>query len=73
MVSIRKEDLDGGDDYENVRGRTYEPLLNPQSSQTSGSAKGDTRGKHSDIWGSRIREKVFIFLFHPKPLNFDIF
>ncbi|GLT41496.1 hypothetical protein SLA2020_155560 [Shorea laevis] len=57
MVSARKEDLDGGDDYENVRGRTYEPLLNPQLSQTSSSAKGDTRGTHSDIWGSRIREK----------------
>ncbi|XVF32275.1 hypothetical protein REPUB_Repub17cG0067800 [Reevesia pubescens] len=54
MVSARKRDIDNEDDYE---GRTYEPLLNPQSSHTSTSAKGDGRGTHSDIWGSRIREK----------------
>lgn len=57
MVSGKREDLDGEDDYENARGRTREPLLNSQLNQTSGSAKGDNRGNHSDIWGSRIREK----------------
>ncbi|KAL5859951.1 hypothetical protein ACOSQ4_001247 [Xanthoceras sorbifolium] len=49
MVSTRRTDLDGEDDYEIGRGRR-EPLLNPQSNQTSGST-------HSDIWSSRIREK----------------
>lgn len=57
MVSAQREDSDGEDDYENARGTTREPLLNSQLNQTSGSAKGDTRGSHSDIWGSRIREK----------------
>ncbi|KAJ4849776.1 hypothetical protein Tsubulata_012046 [Turnera subulata] len=50
MISTRKNDHDGEDDYENVRGRTWEPLLN-QSGQTSGS------GAHSDIWSTRMREK----------------
>ena len=58
MVSPRRKDIDNEDDYENIRGRTWEPLLNPQSSQTSTSAEGDGRGTHSDIRGSRIREKV---------------
>ena len=58
MVSARRRDIDNEDDYESIRGRTREPLLNPQSSHTSTSAKGDGRGTHSDIWGSRIREKV---------------
>ncbi|GMI73523.1 hypothetical protein like AT2G20230 [Hibiscus trionum] len=52
MVSSRRVDIDEDDDYESNRG----PLLNPQSSHTS-SAKGDGREPHSDIWGSRIREK----------------
>uniref|UniRef100_A0A2P2INU8 Tetraspanin-18 n=1 Tax=Rhizophora mucronata TaxID=61149 RepID=A0A2P2INU8_RHIMU len=50
MVSTHKANFDSEDDYENLRGRTWEPLLN-QSSQASGS------GTHSDIWSSRIREK----------------
>ncbi|XVF81111.1 hypothetical protein PTKIN_Ptkin15bG0130200 [Pterospermum kingtungense] len=45
MVSARRRDIENEDDYE--------PLLNPQST----SAMGDGRGTHSDIWGSRIREK----------------
>ncbi|XWS31333.1 hypothetical protein CRYUN_Cryun23aG0067800 [Craigia yunnanensis] len=57
MVSARRRDIDNEDDYENIGGRTWEPHLNPQSSHTSTSAKGDGRGTHSDIWGSRIREK----------------
>ncbi|XVF72143.1 hypothetical protein PTKIN_Ptkin12aG0096500 [Pterospermum kingtungense] len=52
MVSARKRDIDDEDDFENIRGR--EPLLHHQ---TSTSVKGDGRGAHSDIWGSRIREK----------------
>lgn len=61
MVSTRKPNFDDEDDYEGGRGRTWEPLLNPQSSQVSGSSKGDGRGNHSDIWSSRIRDKVYIF------------
>ncbi|XP_039034871.1 tetraspanin-20-like [Hibiscus syriacus] len=52
MVSIRRRNVDDEDDYENIQGRTREPLLNSQSS-----ARGDGRGTHSDLWGSRIREK----------------
>ncbi|KAG8486886.1 hypothetical protein CXB51_020398 [Gossypium anomalum] len=55
MVSVRRRNIDDEDDYE--RGRTREPLLNPQSNHTSTSAKGDGRVSHSDFWGSRIREK----------------
>ncbi|KDP26433.1 hypothetical protein JCGZ_17591 [Jatropha curcas] len=48
MVSTRREDSECEDDYENGRGRSWEPLLN-QSGQTSGA--------HSDIWSTRMREK----------------
>lgn len=58
MVSTRRADYDGEDDYDG-RARIREPLLNPQLSQASGSTKGDGRGIHSDIWSSRIRDKVF--------------
>ncbi|KAK6238982.1 hypothetical protein QUC31_004451 [Theobroma cacao] len=57
MVSSGRRDIDNEDDYENIRGRTWKPLLNSQSSHTSTSAKTDGKGTHSDIWGSRIREK----------------
>ncbi|KAB2015876.1 hypothetical protein ES319_D08G057100v1 [Gossypium barbadense] len=59
MVSARRRDIDDEDedDYESIRGRTWEPLLNPQSSHSSTSAKGDGRGSRSDVWGSQIREK----------------
>ncbi|KAJ4728377.1 putative Tetraspanin family protein [Melia azedarach] len=50
MVSTQRTNFDEEDNYENARGRTWEPLLNQQQSQTSGST-------HSDIWSSRIREK----------------
>ncbi|OMO97834.1 Tetraspanin/Peripherin, partial [Corchorus capsularis] len=53
MVSSGRRHVDNEDDYENLRG----PLLNSQSGNSSTSAKGDGRGTHSDIWGSRIREK----------------
>jgi hypothetical protein len=56
MVSTRRTNFDSEDDCEG-RGRTWEPLLNPQSSQPSASTKGDGRGSQSDIWSSRIREK----------------
>ncbi|ESW16429.1 hypothetical protein PHAVU_007G155900 [Phaseolus vulgaris] len=55
-VSTREADFD----FENegdARRRSWEPLLNPQSGQPSGSGKGDNRGNHSDIWSSRMREK----------------
>ncbi|OMP06387.1 Tetraspanin/Peripherin [Corchorus olitorius] len=54
MVSSGRRHVDNEDDYENLRG----PLLNSQSGNSSTSAKGDGRGTHSDIWGSRIREKL---------------
>ncbi|KAE8679656.1 Tetraspanin-20 [Hibiscus syriacus] len=57
MVSVRRRNIDDEDDYENIRGRTREPLLNSQSCHTSTSARGDGRGTHPDFWGSRIREK----------------
>ncbi|KAE8676856.1 Tetraspanin-18 [Hibiscus syriacus] len=57
MVSARRRDIEEEDDYESVKGRTWEPLLNPQSSHSSTSAKGDGRGTQSNMWGSRIREK----------------
>ncbi|KAL2323367.1 hypothetical protein Fmac_027746 [Flemingia macrophylla] len=55
-VSTGREDFDYEDEYD-VRGRSWEPLLNPQSGQPSGSSKVDNRGNHSDIWSSRMREK----------------
>ncbi|KAK7279468.1 hypothetical protein RJT34_24521 [Clitoria ternatea] len=56
-VSARRADVDYGDEYD-ARGRSWEPLLNPQSGQPSAAAsKADTRGNHSDIWSSRMREK----------------
>ncbi|XP_044501168.1 tetraspanin-18-like [Mangifera indica] len=50
MVSTQRTNFDEEDGYENARGRTWEPLLNSQSSQTFGST-------NSDSWSSRIREK----------------
>ncbi|KAK9282004.1 hypothetical protein L1049_004915 [Liquidambar formosana] len=55
MVSTRRGDYDCEDGC-TVEDRR-EPLLNPQSIQTSGSTKGDARSSYSDIWSSRIREK----------------
>lgn len=52
MVSTRPAEDDIEGDYD-VRVRTREPLLNSQVGQASGSVKGD-----SDIWSSRMREKV---------------
>nr|GEW20809.1 tetraspanin-18 [Tanacetum cinerariifolium] len=48
MVSSQKknDDLEEG-----------EPLLNPNSSQTSGSTSGAGKSFQSDIWSSRMREK----------------
>ena len=57
MLSTRKPDYDVEDDSD-ARARTREPLLNQKLNQASGSTKGDGRGTHSDIWSSRIREKV---------------
>lgn len=63
LVSTRTVDDDIEGDYD-VRVRTREPLLNSQVGQASGSIKGD-----SDIWSSRMREKVphyIIFLHETK-------
>ena len=56
-VSSRRADFDYEDGYD-VRGRSWEPLLNPQPGQPSGSSKGDNSGNHSDFWSSRMRQKV---------------
>ncbi|KAL8253049.1 hypothetical protein R6Q59_036742 [Mikania micrantha] len=55
MVSSQKkdEDIEEG----SGRGRAWEPLLNPNSNQASGSTSADGKSFHSDIWSSRIREK----------------
>lgn len=50
LVSSKEEDDDIEGDYGY---RNREPLLSPYSGQASGSARGD-----SDIWSSRMREKV---------------
>lgn len=60
MLSTRRPHFDSEEGYDG-RSRTWEPLLNPQSTQPSVSTKGDGRGTHSDIWSSRIREKVSCF------------
>ncbi|OVA02236.1 Tetraspanin/Peripherin [Macleaya cordata] len=58
LVSTRREDdYESDDDYAVIRGRTWEPLLNPQVSRNSGSTSTDSKGTHSDIWSNRIREK----------------
>lgn len=59
-VSSRRADFDYEDGYD-VRGRSWEPLLNPQPGQPSGSSKGDNSGNHSDFWSVRMREKVCSF------------
>ncbi|XP_027365571.1 tetraspanin-18 isoform X2 [Abrus precatorius] len=56
VLVVQREDFDYEDEYD-ARGRSWEPLLNPQSGQPSGSSKGDNRVNHSDIWSSRMREK----------------
>ncbi|KAB5569823.1 hypothetical protein DKX38_003616 [Salix brachista] len=49
MISTRRNEFEE-DDFENVRGRTREPLLN-HAGQTF------SPGTHTDIWTSRMREK----------------
>lgn len=56
MVSPNVKDNE--DDIEkdsDVRGKAWEPLLNPRPTQTS--VTGDGKAFHSDIWSSRMREK----------------
>ncbi|XP_043703375.1 tetraspanin-18 [Telopea speciosissima] len=58
MVSTRRgEDDSSDDDYSIVRGRTWQPLLNPHSIPAAGSSLADGKTVHSDIWSSRMREK----------------
>ncbi|PHT72547.1 hypothetical protein BC332_23688 [Capsicum chinense] len=57
LVSSPKINHDMEGDYDAI-GRTREPLVDPRLGQISGLAKGDARGCHSDIWSSRMREKV---------------
>lgn len=60
LISTQTVDNDIEGDYD-VRGRTWEPLLNSQLSQPSGSIKGD-----ADIWSSRMREKYGLHGGDPK-------
>ncbi|KAI3514550.1 hypothetical protein L1887_13051 [Cichorium endivia] len=53
MVSPNNEDDIEKDS--DVRGKAWEPLLNPRPTQTS--VSGDGKAFHSDIWSSRMREK----------------
>lgn len=59
LVSSPRQNHDMEGDYD-VVGRTREPLLDARLSPTSGLAKGDARGGHSDIWSSRMREKYHL-------------
>lgn len=57
---ITSQMKDNENDIENdsdVRGKAWEPLLNPRPTQTSVSVSGDGKAFHSDIWSSRVREK----------------
>ncbi|PRQ56671.1 hypothetical protein RchiOBHm_Chr1g0339871 [Rosa chinensis] len=67
MIYTHKADYGIEDEYD-TRGRTWEPLLNQQTSQASGSTKGDGRVTHSNIWSSRIGDKVFLLcnIFNPQ-------
>lgn len=56
MVSSGRGDHECEDDYD-VESRSREPLLYPQSGQTSASTKAAGRNTYSDIWSSRVREK----------------
>ena len=51
-----QRDIEGG--HDDVKGRVWDPLLNSHFSPASGALKADAKGIHSDIWSSRIREKV---------------
>ncbi|CAI9297382.1 unnamed protein product [Lactuca saligna] len=55
--SQMKYDEDDIERDSDVRGKAWEPLLNPKSTQTSVSVSGDGKAFHSDIWSSRMREK----------------
>lgn len=56
--SQMKYDEDDIERDSDVRGNAWEPLLNPKSTQTSVSGSGEGKAFHSDIWSSRMREKV---------------
>ncbi|KAF8392086.1 hypothetical protein HHK36_022427 [Tetracentron sinense] len=43
MASTREADYDSDNDYAIIRGRTWQPLLNPQLNHTSGSTAGDSK------------------------------
>ncbi|CAL0316887.1 unnamed protein product [Lupinus luteus] len=55
-VSTWLSDFDYEDEYV-VQGRIWDPLLNAQSGQPTGSSKVDSRAIYSDIFSSRMREK----------------
>ncbi|XP_028765559.1 tetraspanin-18 isoform X2 [Neltuma alba] len=56
-ISPQKADFDNEDDYD-VGGRNWEPQLNHPSGQPSGSTKSQNKGIISNIWNSRLRDKV---------------
>ncbi|KVI12318.1 tetraspanin-18-like [Cynara cardunculus var. scolymus] len=57
ITSQMKDDENDIERDSDVRGKAWEPLLNPRPTQTSVSVSGNGRAFHSDIWTSRMREK----------------
>ncbi|KAJ0795741.1 hypothetical protein HanPI659440_Chr04g0153981 [Helianthus annuus] len=57
-VVVVQMKLDEDDIEEDVRCNAWEPLLNPHVAQTSVSVRVNGKSFHSDIWSSRMREKV---------------
>lgn len=57
MISSQRKDSDAEDNDVVAGDRIREPLLNSQSNQ-SVTTKSEGRGTFSDIWTTRIRQKV---------------
>jgi len=58
MISTKRHDSDEENNYVADGARIREPLLNSQRNQPSGLTNGEGRATLSDIWATRIRQKV---------------
>ncbi|XP_076944907.1 tetraspanin-18-like [Bidens hawaiensis] len=56
-LQMRLDEEDDIEEYGVVRGKVWEPLLNPNVAQTSVSVNVNGKSFHSDAWSSRMREK----------------